>query len=57
MNYNKMLKQLALQENVSVKEIKREMQKALRCAGLNCSAKNFIKSTADSLKRRTIYSK
>lgn len=55
MNYNEILEQIASEEKVSVKEIEREMQKAIDLAGLNCSAKQFIESTANLIRRKTIY--
>lgn len=57
MNCNKVLKQLATKENVSVKEIENEMKLAINSAGLNCSVKEFIETTAALLKEKTIYSK
>ena len=44
MNYREILKQLAAKENVSVQEIEKEMKKAITCAGLDCSAEEFIKT-------------
>ena len=45
MTYKKMLRQLALKENVSVKEIESEKQSAIDYAGLDCSIKEFIEKT------------
>ncbi len=56
MNYNEILTQLAIKNNVSVKEIEKEMAFAISCAGLNCSVKDFIETTSASL-IKTIYSK
>lgn len=50
MNYNKILREIAKKENVSVKEVEREMQKAIDLTGLNCSAKKFIETTKNCLK-------
>ena len=55
MSYNKMLKQLALKENISAKEIEREMQTAIDYAGLDCSIKEFIEITSKLIKEKTIY--
>lgn len=55
MTYKKMLRQLALKENVSVKEIESEMQSAIDCAGLDCSIKEFIQITSKLIKEKTIY--
>lgn len=56
MNYKKILRQLALKENVSVKEIESEMQAAINYAGLDCSVKEFIETTSKLLREKTIYS-
>lgn len=55
MTYKKMLRQLALKENVSVKEIESEMQSAIKYAGLDCSIKEFIEITTKLIKEKTIY--
>ena len=55
MTYKKMLKQLAQKENVSEKEIEREMQAAIRHAGYDCSVKEFIETAACLVKEKTIY--
>lgn len=52
MNYKKVLRQLSKKENVPVKELEREMEKAIRAAGLTCSVKDFIMSTAATAKKR-----
>ena len=46
MNYQEIIKQLAEKENVSVKEIEKEMQTAINYAGLDCSAEEFIKTVS-----------
>lgn len=56
MTYKKMLKQLAVKENVSVNEIESEMQAAIDYAGLNCSVKEFIEITSKLIREKTIYS-
>ncbi len=56
MNYKKILRQIAIKENTSVKEIEREMTAAIRAAGLTCSVKHFIENAAESVKQKTIYS-
>lgn len=55
MTYKKMLRQLALKENVSVKEIESEMQSAIDYAGLDCSIKEFIEIMSKLIKEKTIY--
>lgn len=55
MTYKKMLRQLALKENVSVKEIESEMQSAIYYAGLDCSIKEFIEMMSKLIKEKTIY--
>lgn len=57
MDYKAILKQLAKKENVSVSEIEKEMKYALSCAGINCSAEEFIKMISFFCERKTIYSK
>ena len=56
MNYNQILKQIAVKENVSVKEVEKEMQAAIKAAGLDCSPKEFIETTALLVREKTIYS-
>lgn len=57
MNYNEILRQLAIKENVSVKEIEKEMKTAIKSAGLDCSVKEFIETTTAALiLKKTIYS-
>lgn len=56
MKYKQILKELALKENVSEKEIEREMKIAIEAAGLKCSVKEFIETTSNLLKQKTIYS-
>lgn len=56
MNYKKILREIAKKEGVSVQEVRREMNAALRTAGVNASAKHFIEKTAVALKNKTIYS-
>ena len=55
MRYKEILKELAFRENVSEKEIEAEMNEAIRAAGLECSAKEFIEGVVDFLKEKTIY--
>ncbi len=52
MSYKKMLKQLAIKENVSVKEIENEMQAAINNAGLDCTVKDFIEITSFFINKR-----
>ncbi len=52
MTYKKLLRQLALTENVTVKEIENEMQAAIDYAGLDCSVKEFIKITSNLIAKR-----
>ena len=57
MKYKKILKHLSKKENISTKEIEREMKIALMCAGIDCSVEKFIETTTNLLKEKTIYSK
>lgn len=52
MDYKAILNQLAEKENLSASEIENEMQNALKCSGMNCSAEEFIKITASIIKKR-----
>lgn len=46
MRYEDIIKQLAINENVSVEKIEEEMEKALSFTDLNCTAKEFIEITS-----------
>ncbi len=50
MKYKEILKQLAIKENVTEKEIEKEMQLAINLAGLNCSVEEFIKTSSKLIK-------
>ena len=52
MKYKQILKALAQKENVSKKQIEREMIAAIKSAGLNCSPKEFIEEISSSLTKR-----
>ena len=52
MDYKAILKQLAKKENVPVSEIEKEMKYALSCAGINCSAEEFIKMISFFLRKK-----
>lgn len=52
MNYKKLLKKIAHKENISVKELEREMSAALKAAGETCSVKEFIEKTSEIVKNR-----
>ena len=54
MKYNEILRQIAIKENVSVESVENEMQIAIKFAGLDCSVKEFIETTASMIKRRYI---
>ena len=56
MSYEDILKQIAIKENVSIEEVESEMKMAIKFAGLNCSVKDFIETTASLIKEETIYS-
>lgn len=56
MNYKKILRKIAKKNGVSVRDVRRELNAALRTAGVNTSAKHFIEKTANEIKSRTIYS-
>ena len=55
MKYGKIIKQIALKENISRKAVKQEMQSAIYSAGLDCTVEEFIRIMSSSIKR-TIYS-
>ena len=55
MKYKQILKELSRRNNLPPKEIEKEMKKALVCAGLNCSVKEFIENASVALARQTIY--
>ena len=55
MNYRKIIKRLAQQEQVSENEIEQEMTAALRLAGFNESPEDFIKTAALLCQEKTIY--
>lgn len=55
MKYKKIIRQIALKENISEKEVEQEMQSAIDTAGLNCTVQEFIKIMSSNLKK-TIYS-
>ncbi len=44
MKYKEILKELSVKENTSPKNIEREMEFALKLAGLDCSVKKFLDS-------------
>lgn len=46
MGYRDIVKALSEREQVSEKEIEREMEMAIRCAGLTCSTRAFIEHIA-----------
>ncbi|MBR5273248.1 MAG: hypothetical protein IKU25_07670 [Clostridia bacterium] len=52
MRYNKILRQIAESENVSVEEVEREMKIAIAAAGLDCSVEEFIEKAASLAKIR-----
>ena len=51
MNYNKILKQIAVKENISEKEIENEMKKAITMAGYDCSVQEFIEMSVKLLEK------
>lgn len=55
MDYNEILRQLALKENVSVAEIEKEMKAAIESAKINCSVKEFIETVSALVKSKTTY--
>ena len=50
MTYKKIIKKLAEKENVSVNQIEKEMNEAMKFTSLDCSAKEFISFTSNMLK-------
>ena len=57
MRYKKILRHLSKKENISTKEIEREMKIALMRAGIDCSVEKFLETTVNLLREKTIYSK
>lgn len=55
MKYKKIIRQIALKENISEKAVEQEMQSAIYAAGLDCSVQEFIKIMSLNIKK-TIYS-
>lgn len=56
MSYKEIIKQIAIKENISEKEVEMEMEAAIRLAGFDCSVEDFIKMSSKLIKKRTIYS-
>ena len=52
MTYKEILKQVAIKENVSVREVEKEMQIAIKAAGFDCNPKDFIENIATLVKRK-----
>ena len=52
MNYRKILKELSAKENVPIKELEKEMQTAIKAAGLDYTVKQFIKEGTKLAKQR-----
>lgn len=50
MKYRKILKQIAHENNISKKEVEKEMKLALRLAGMECSVKQFVEDTKYAIK-------
>ena len=56
MSYKNTIKEIAKREKTTAKDIEFEMQRALELAGINCSAKDFVKTVTRMIKEKTIYS-
>ena len=56
MNYKRIIKQIAASEKTSAKKVEKEMELAIRKAGLSCSVEDFLKIALTKVKERTIYS-
>ncbi len=52
MKYKEILRTIAEKEGISTKQVEKEMLIALKIAGINISAKEFIETTASKLKNR-----
>lgn len=52
MGYNEILKNLAIKEKKTEKEIEDDMQQAINKAGLKCSAEEFIKVVSFFISKR-----
>ena len=56
MGYKKAIKVIAKRENTTTENIEREMEKAIKLAGFDCSVKDFVENIARMIKEKTIYS-
>ncbi len=52
MDYRAIIKQLADKENVSSKEIEKEMEAAIKLSGISCSSKELIEIITLTLLKR-----
>ena len=52
MNYRKIIRCVAEKENISKKEVEKEMKKALTAAGLQCTPQEFIQKITTTIKYR-----
>lgn len=52
MIYNEILKQIADRENVSVNDVEKEMDEAIRSAGIECSVEEFVDTMARMVMQR-----
>jgi len=51
MNYNEILKSIALKNSTTPEAVEREMSIALKKAGIGCSPKEFIEKTSTLIKK------
>ena len=51
MNYNEILKSIALKNSTTPEAVEREMSIALKMAGIGCSPKEFIEKTSTLIKK------
>ena len=51
MNYNEILKSIALKNSTTPEVVEREMSIALKMAGISCSPKEFIEKTSTLIKK------
>lgn len=52
MKYKKILKELSTKNNIPVKQLEKEMQNAIKVAGLECTVKEFIEKGTKLIKQR-----
>ena len=52
MKYKEILEQIAKKEKISPAQVEKEMELALKAAGINCGVKKFLEITATAAQNR-----